>query len=100
MVLLLAAVVPWTGQGIGAGLHWGAHLASFAMLAFLWRCGLARVPVLAIGLGVVAFGFAHEAIEIIGHAHDYELADAAVDAIGAIIGVLLAHLPARRLAEN
>ena len=70
------------------------------MLAFLWRCGLARVSVLAIGLGVIVFGFAHEAIEIIGHSHDYELADAAVDAIGAIAGVLLAHFPARRLAES
>ena len=38
----------------------------------------------------MAFGFAQEAIEILGHAHGFELADALVDALGTGFGILLA----------
>ena len=63
------------------------------ILAFAWRCGLPRVPAFIVSLAVIAFGFAHEAIEVVGHAPAYELGDAVVDAIGAIAGVLLGYLP-------
>jgi hypothetical protein len=92
IVLLWAGIVPLAGQAIGGGLHWPAHFVSFAIFAFAWRCGLPRVSAFIVALAVIAFGFAHEAIEIVGHAHGYELGDAVVDALGAIVGVLLAHL--------
>jgi VanZ family protein len=97
IVLLWAGVVPSTGQAFKADLHWPAHLVSFAILAFAWRCALPRVSALIIALAVIAFGAVHEAIEIIGHDHAYELEDAIVDAIGTLIGLVVAHLPARRL---
>jgi hypothetical protein len=93
IALLVAAVVPIPSTGVGsegAILHWLAHLVAFAILAFTWRCGLPRVSALAVALAVVAFGFAHEAIEIFGHSHAYEWADAVVDGIGSISGVLIA----------
>jgi hypothetical protein len=66
------------------------------ILAFAWRWGLPGVSALIVALALIAFGFVHEAIEIIGHAHAYELGDAVVDAIGSIVGVLLARLPTNR----
>jgi VanZ family protein len=97
VVLLWAGVVPSAGQSFKGGSHWLAHFASFAMLAFALRCGLPRASTLAVALAVIAFGAVHEAIEIIGHVHAYELGDVIVDAIGAGIGAVAAHFPARRL---
>src|SRR5574340_1247162 len=93
VVLLWAGIVSAAGQALGGGSHWLAHFVSFAILAFAWRCGLPRVSAFIVVLAVIAFGFAHEAIEVVGHAHAYELGDAVVDAIGAIAGVLLGYLP-------
>jgi hypothetical protein len=74
------------------GPHWLLHAASFALLAFAWALGVPGAPTLIVALAVVAFGFAHEAIEIVGHAHGYEWADAIVDGIGAACGAVIAHL--------
>jgi hypothetical protein len=41
--------------------------------------------------GIVAFGFIHEAFEIRGHAHGFELYDAIIDGAGAIAGTLSAR---------
>ena len=65
---------------------------SFGALAFAWVLGVPRVPTLVVALAVIAFGFAHEGIEILGHAHHYELHDAIVDGIGAVGGATLAHM--------
>ena len=93
IVLLWAGIVPAAGQALRGGSHWLAHFVSFAILAFAWRCGLPRIPAFIVMLAVIAFGFAHEAIEVVGHAHAYELGDAVVDAIGAIAGILPGYLP-------
>ena len=93
IVLLVAAVVPVPSTGVGsksAILHWLAHLVAFAILAFTWRFGLPRFSAIAVALAVVAFGLAHEAIEILGHSHAYEWADVVVDSIGSISGVVIA----------
>ena len=87
-------------QVVEPGWHWHSHFVSFAILAFAWRCGLPGVSAWVIALATIAFGFAHEAIEIVGHAHDYEWADAVVDGIGAIVGVLFAYLPVRFLCPE
>ena len=91
IALLLAAVMPSAGQVFGGELHRGAHLISFAALALAWRWALPRVPTTMVALGVIGFAFFHEAIEIFGHGHPYEMEDALIDASGALIGLILAQ---------
>ena len=81
-------------------LHGLLHFGTFAVLTLLWVRGLPRVSPLVIALAVVAFGFAHEAIEIVGHAHAYELRDALIDGAGAACGALLASVVRRRLSAR
>ena len=90
--LLAASVVPAAGQAAYGVWHWIAHFGAYALLAFLWRRALPRAPALALAAAVIAFGFAQEAIEIAGHAHGFELADALVDAAGAVVGIAAAHV--------
>ena len=97
IVLLAASVVPSAGQVFSGKSHWFIHFISFAIFAFAWRYGLHRISTLVVALAVIAFGFIHEAIEMVGHTHNYELGDAVIDSIGTISGVLLATLAARRL---
>jgi len=92
LILLWASISPKASEVAAVGPHWLPHLVSFAALAFAWTLAVPRVPTLVVALAVIAFGFAHEAIEILGHAHRYELHDAIVDGIGAVGGALVAHL--------
>ncbi|HXM84113.1 MAG TPA: hypothetical protein VN929_19645 [Burkholderiales bacterium] len=96
IALLGASVVPSAGRIVTIEAHWFAHFVSFAILAFAWTFGLPSVSPFIVAPVVIAFGIVHEAIEIVGHAHTYELGDAFVDGVGAIIGVLLARLPTSR----
>ena len=84
--------MPDAGQVAYGDWHWFAHFGAYAVLAFLWRRALPRAPAFAIAAAVIAFGFAQEAIEIVGHAHAFELADALIDAAGAVLGASLAKL--------
>jgi len=53
--------------------------------------------VIALAVPLVASGFAHEAYEIAGHVHGFELYDALTDAAGAVAGVVCARaVPSRR----
>jgi peptidoglycan/LPS O-acetylase OafA/YrhL len=97
IALLVASVTPSAGQAFG-GFHRRAHLISFAVLAFAWRWALPRVPASMVALGVIGFAFLHEAIEIFGHAHPYEMEDVAIDASGALTGLILAQL-AKKIAS-
>ena len=90
ILLVWAGISPRASEIAANGPHWLWHLVSFAALAIAWTLGVRRVPPLIVALGVIAFGFAQEAIEIFGHAHAYELHDAIVDGVGAVCGVLLA----------
>ena len=80
------------GQLAYGAWHWIAHFGAFAALAYLWRRAVPRAPALAVAAAVIAFGFAQEALEIAGHAHAFELADALLDAAGAAAGVAGAHV--------
>ena len=51
-----------------------------------------------VALGVIGFAFLHEAIEIFGHDHPYEMEDVAIDASGALIGLILAQV-AKKIAS-
>jgi len=92
--LVWASFIPAAGHAFGGGWHWLAHFGAFLALALAWRGALPRAPAWGVALGVIAFGFAQEAIEVVGHAHGYELGDALVDALGAVVGIALARLVA------
>jgi hypothetical protein len=96
VLVFVAGFVPSTGSIFRGSSHWFAHLVSFAVLGFAWKRALPRASAVFVALGVIAFGFIHEAIEIAGHAHTYELRDAIVDSVGAAVGVIVAQLAARR----
>ena len=98
IALLVASVTPSAGQAFGGDLHRRAHLISFAVLAFAWRWALPQVPVSMVALGVIGFGFVHEAIEIFGHGRPYEMGDVAIDASGAVTGLILAQV-AKKIAS-
>jgi VanZ family protein len=95
-LLFAASFVPIAGRAAPGAWHWIAHFGAYAALAFLWRRALPRAPLLAIAAAVIAFGFAQEALEIAGHAHGFELADALIDAAGAAAGIAAAQVSFRR----
>ncbi|MGH7604630.1 MAG: hypothetical protein ACRENK_11620 [Gemmatimonadaceae bacterium] len=96
LALLGASAIPAAGLAAYGLWHWFAHFGAYAVLAYLWRRALPRAPALGVAAAVVAFGFAQEALEIAGHAHGFELADALVDAAGSALGVAAAHASFRR----
>jgi len=90
--LLVVSVTPSAGATLSSQAHWLVHFAAFAALGAGWTRSLPQIPSLVVTLGAVAFASVHEAIEIVGHSHDYELGDVAVDAVGAMAGVWLTRL--------
>ena len=91
IAIIWASLDP-SGGDVVAGHHRSAHLVSYAMLAFAWRIALARLAGWLVALFVIAFGFLQEGIEIFGHSHSFEVKDALINALGAIVGVGFAHV--------
>ena len=91
--LAWAAVYSRSGHIFANRLHAPAHVGAFALFAFVWARGLPKVSAWAVLLAIVAFAFGHEAVEIVGHGHAFEIADVCYDVAGAIIGVVLARVP-------
>ena len=89
VIVLWASFEPSAGDALTGTWHWLAHFGAYAALGFLWRRALPRAPALAVVAAVAALGFGQEALEIAGHAHPFELADAVVDAAGAVFGASL-----------
>src|SRR3989442_7851696 len=96
--LLVAGVMPSAGQAFGGELHRRAHLVSFAVLALAWRWSLPRVPVSMVALGVIGFAFLHEAIDVFGHGHPYEMEDVAIDTSRAGLRLIRAQV-AKKIAS-
>lgn len=94
-LLIWAAAEPAAGKAFAGGSHWAAHFAAFAVLASAWVCGMPKFPAWLVGIAVVLFGFAHEAYEIVGHGHGFELADAVVNAAGALAGAFAGAMVVR-----
>jgi hypothetical protein len=99
IALLVASVMPSAGQAFAGELHRRAHLISFAVLALAWRWAVPQVPASLVALGVIGFAFFHEAVEIFGHGHPYEMEDVLIDASGALIGLILAQV-AKKIAHR
>ena len=85
------SIVPFAGQTVGPEYHRSAHLISFAVLGLSWTWAVVRAPVSVIALSVIGFGALQEGIEIYGHAHPFEMGDVIIDALGAVIGVVLGY---------
>jgi VanZ family protein len=83
---------PEAGQVFQGNLHWLAHLGSYALIALTYALAWPRLGVLAVAGIVAAIGGIHETYEITAHGHDFEIADALVNAAGALLGSLLRRL--------
>jgi len=90
--LVWIASAPITGDVLPDWyIHYPAHFCTFAALAIVWTLGLPRASAMALAVPLVAFGFVHEAYEIVGHVHGFELYDALTDAAGAVAGIVCAR---------
>jgi VanZ family protein len=87
--LFAVGSIPSTGQAFHGSLHWVAHLAAYAMIAFSYCHGWPQRPAVQIAAFVAAVGAIHEVTEIITHSHGFETEDAIINAIGALIGVVI-----------
>lgn len=70
-------------------MHWVAHLATYALIAFASGLGWPQRPAAHIAAVVATIGAIHEITEIITHSHGFEIEDAVVNTIGALIGVTI-----------
>jgi hypothetical protein len=98
LVLVAAAANPRGSLILSYWLHSVAHVGAFAAFAIAWTLALPKVPAPLLALAGVAVGFAHEAIEIFGHAHPFEIDDAWLDAAGVVTGVVFVRLLRRKSA--
>jgi len=94
--LTFVATSPSSAGLFASLLHGPVHVFVYAMVAFAWARGLPAVPASILVLAGVALGFAHEVLEIFGHRHPFEIADACYDAAGVVVGVILARFPKRQ----
>ena len=99
-VLVIVAFLRPPEMVAAAAPHWLLHAAVFAIFTFTWMLGLPRVPALWIVLAILAFGFLHEAMEIVGHAHRFELGDALINAAGTMAGAVAGSLARGKRQAN
>jgi len=95
--LMWAASQPAAGKIVASAWHYAAHFGAFYLFAMTWVIGLPRVPTIVTAAGAIGFGALHEAYEMLGHAHGFELKDAIVDGAGAMLGAFSARLIFGRL---
>lgn len=88
-ILFTLGSLPATGLAFPGVLHWVAHLAAYALIAFAYGLGWPRQSAILIAALVATIGLIHEFTEIISHSHVFETKDAIVNAIGAMLGVTI-----------
>ncbi len=93
--LFTVGSLPRIGEAFPGVLHWAAHLATYALIAFAFDLGYARQPAILIALFVAAIGAVHEAVEIRLHHHAFEYKDVMVNAVGALVGVAMRRVTGR-----
>ena len=81
--------IPTAGHTFPGAMHWVAHLATYALIAFAFCLGWQHRLALHIAALVAVIGVIHEVTEIITHSHGFEIKDVMVNAIGALIGVAI-----------
>lgn len=89
LIFLLFAIgdLPAASKVFPGILHWAAHFAVFALIAFTCGMGWRKTPAAHIALVVAGIGILHEVSEIVFHSHGFEFMDAAVNVAGALTGV-------------
>ena len=95
--LFTVGSIPAVGLGFPGVLHWIAHLAAFAVIAFAFGFGWPQRPAAHIAAIVAAIGAVHELTQIVTHSHAFETEDVIVNAIGALIGVAIQRAIQRAL---
>jgi len=81
--------IPAAGLAFPGALHWLAHLATFALIAFAFALGWPLRSAAYIAALVACIGAVHEISEVVTHSHVFETRDVIVNAIGALIGVAI-----------
>jgi len=81
--------IPAAGHAFPGAMHWVAHLATYALIAFAFGLGWPLRPAAHLVALVAAIGAIHEITEILTHSHALETKDVIVNAIGALIGVAI-----------
>lgn len=89
IVLFTLGSLPAVGQAFPGALHWIAHLGAYALIAFAYGLGWPKQSAVLIAALVATIGLIHESTEIVTHSHVFETTDAIVNAIGAVIGVII-----------
>jgi hypothetical protein len=91
MALIWIAVTPFDPVQLGTVSSWyshyPAHFVAFAVFAAVWSLGFRRPSPVKLAIAIGTFAFAHEALEIVGHAHPFELHDAVVNVFGTVAGI-------------
>ncbi len=99
VVLFIAGSFPAAGEAFPGVTHWIAHLAAFGVIAFAYGLGWQNQPAMLVASFLAGLGAIHEYSETFTHHHTLELADIAVNSIGAGIGVALERALARVTAR-
>lgn len=86
-------------EALTGNMHWAAHLAVYALIAFAFCLGWPKCSPVQIVAFVAAIGIVHETIEIFSHSHVFETEDAFINAIGALIGVTIQQITKRPIAS-
>jgi hypothetical protein len=97
--LFTVGSVPTAGHAFPGAMHWLAHLAAYALIAFAFGLGWPKRPAALILAFVAAIGAMHETTEILTHSHGFETEDAIVNVIGALIGVAIQRATQRAIAR-
>ena len=97
--LFTVGSIPAAGLALPGVLHWVAHFAAYALIAFAFGLGWPLRRALHLAVLVAAIGVIHESSEIFTHSHAFEAEDAIVNAIGALVGVAIQRATLRAVSR-
>jgi glycopeptide antibiotics resistance protein len=89
LCLFVVGSFPAAGHAFPGAKHQFAHLTAYALISFCLGKGWQKLHAVQIVLIVASIGFIHELTEIVTHSHAFETNDAIINALGAVIGVLI-----------
>ena len=87
------------GHAFPGAMHWVAHLGAYSLIAFAFGLGWPQWKAVQIAAFVAAIGAIHETTEIITHSHAVETEDVIVNALGALIGVVIQRTVQRAITR-